>query len=252
MTNERLRAAIQAAGMTIAQLSESVGVDPKTVERWIATDRVPHRTHRQSVAVIVGQDEVFLWPSTLSEARTQSASAAEFVALHPSRGGIPAGTWTSLIEQARESIDLLAYAASFLHDSVDGFAERLSEKARRGVQIRLLFADPQSAAVKRRGDEEGIGHLLAARCQLSWAYYSPLLTSAGVKARQHDETVYSSIFRFDEVLFANTHTLGAAASHSPVLHIHRVPGGRLFTTYMDDSFERTWNRAKDILGQDVA
>lgn len=250
MSNERLRAAIHAAGMTITQLSQSVEVDPKTVERWISTGRVPHRGHRQAVAALVGHDDVFLWPSTLSEARTQSASAAEFVALHPSRGSIPAGTWTSLIKQACESIDLLAYAACFLHDSVDGFAERLSETAQRGVQVRLLFADPQSSAVKRRGQEEGIGHLLAARCELSWAYYRPLLGAPGVKARKHDETVYSSIFRFDEVLFANTHTFGTPASHSPVVHVHRVPGGRLFTTYMD-SFERTWDRAEDFPREDV-
>lgn len=251
MANERLRAAIHAAGMTVTQLSESVGVDPKTVERWIGTDRVPHRSHRQSVATIVGHDDVFLWPSTLSEARTQSASAAEFVALHPSRGGIPAGTWGSLIDEATECIDLLAYSASFLHDSVDGFGERLLEKAEHGVQVRLLFADPKSDSVKRRGDEEEIGHLLAARCELTWAYYAPLLHHRGVQARQHDQTVYSSIFRFDEVLLANTHTLGTPASHSPVVHVHRVPGGRLFTTYMK-GFERSWERARDVVREDVA
>ena len=251
MMNERLRAAIHAAGMTIEQLSERVGVDPKTVERWVSRDRVPHRTHRQSVAAILGQDDVFLWPTTLSEARAQSASAAELVALHPSRGGIPPGTWTSLIDQATECIDLLAYSASFLHDSVDGFSDRLREKAEGGVQVRLLFADPQSESVKRRGAEEGIAHLLAARCELTWAYYAPLLTGGGISARQHDETVYSSIFRFDEVLLANTHTLGTPASRSPVIQVHRVPGGRLFSTFLE-SFERSWDRARDVAGEDVA
>ena len=242
MTNERLCAELHSAEITLERFSEAVGVDPKTVERWVSTDRVPHRAHRQVVASLLGKDEVFLWPSTQSEARITSASAAEFVALHPSRGAIPAGTWAALLDGARESIDLLAYAASFLHDSVDGFAERLAGRADQGVRVRLLFGDPDSDAVRRRGEEEGIGRLLAARCELTWAYYAPILGNRAIEARMHDQTVYSSIFRFDEVLLANTHTLGAAASHSPVLQIHRVPGGRLFSSYMD-SFERTWSCA---------
>lgn len=251
MTNERLRAAIHAAGMTMDQLSGTVGVDPKTVERWVSTDRVPHRGHRQKVAAVLRHDEVFLWPTTLSEARTQCASAAEFVALHPSRGGIPPGTWSSLIHQAIESIDLFAYSASFLHDSVDGYGEQLREKAEHGVKVRLLFADPRSDSVKRRGEEEGIGHLLAARCELTWAYYAPLLRHHGIQAREHDETVYCSIFRFDEVLLANTHTLGTPASQSPVVQVRHVPGGRLFSTFMH-SFERGWGRARDVVREDVA
>jgi len=251
MANERLRSALHSAALTIDQVSDRAGVDPKTVERWISTDRVPHRAHREAIVAMLGKPEGFLWPSTESEARTQSASAAEFVALHPSRGGIPAGTWTTLLDQASESIDLLAYSASFLHDSVDNFGERLLEKAESGVQVRLLFGDPISEAVKRRGGEEGIAHLLAARCELTWAYYAPLLQSRGVKARKHDDTVYASIFRFDEVLLANTHSLGTPASHGPVVQLHRVAGGRLFTTYME-SFERTWERATDVPREQVA
>ncbi len=251
MANERLRSAIHSAGLSIDLVSGRAGVDPKTVERWISKDRVPHRTHREALTSILGKPEAFLWPSTESDVRTQSASAAEFVALHPSRGGIPPGTWSTLLDQASESIDLLAYAASFLHDSVDSFGQRLLEKAESGVRVRLLFGDPASEAVKRRGDEEGIAHLLAARCELTWAYYAPLLQSRGVTARKHRDTVYASIFRFDEVLLANTHTLGTPASHAPVVQIHRVVGGRLFTTYME-SFERTWERATDVDTEQVA
>ena len=46
----------------------------------------------------------------------------------------------------------------------------------------------------------------------------------GVTARQHGETVYDSIFRFDDALLANAHTFGAAAaawssqSSSPSAH----------------------------------
>ncbi len=78
MTNERLRSAIHSAGLSIELLSDRAGVDPKTVERWITKDRVPHRAHRDVLTRLLGKPEAFLWPSTESEARTQSASAAEF------------------------------------------------------------------------------------------------------------------------------------------------------------------------------
>jgi lambda repressor-like predicted transcriptional regulator len=251
VTNERLRSAITGAGLSIDKLSAEVGVDPKTIERWISRERVPHRAHRMAVAVALAKDDVFLWPSTLSDPRTQSASQAEFVGMHPNRGSVPANTWTSLLDQASESIDLLAYAASFLHDSIADFGPLLMEKARQGVQVRLLFGDPASDAVRRRGEEEGIQHLMASRCELTWAYFTPVLTVPGITARQHGETLYNSIFRFDDVLLANTHTFGAAASQSPIIHVQRILGGRLFTTYMQ-SFERTWDRAVEVPPLEVA
>ncbi|MEV4093607.1 helix-turn-helix domain-containing protein [Streptosporangium saharense] len=39
--NERLRSALVTAGITVRQLAEEVGVDPKTVERWVSTGRTP-------------------------------------------------------------------------------------------------------------------------------------------------------------------------------------------------------------------
>ena len=239
MSNERLRASIRGHGQTVAAVAQHVGVDPKTVERWITTGRLPHRTHRDTLSQLLTEDEVFLWPEVASSARTLSASEAELVTLHPNRGSVPITTWMSLLDGARESIDLHAFAGSFLHDAVPDFDERVVDAARRGVFVRLLFADPDGGAARRRGEEEGIGDLLAARCRLTWNYLASILDTPGIEARQHDATVYASLFRFDETLLANTHTYGTAASHSPMLHLRRVVGGRLFATYVR-SFERVW------------
>jgi transcriptional regulator with XRE-family HTH domain len=245
MPNERLRSAIARSGMAPAALGEAIGVDIKTIERWVSADRLPHRKNRQALSAALGRDEEFLWPAAVPEARAQSASQAEFVALHPSRGAVPAGTWLSLIEAADESIDFLAYAASFLNDTVPDFDDVLVRKAKEGVRVRLLFGDPDGQAVRVRGDEEGIGELLAARCSLTWKYLRPCLGAPGIEARAHDTTLYSTIFRFDEDLFANTHAYGAPASHSPVLHLHRVAGGRLFPHFMA-AFERVWDTARTV------
>lgn len=244
MTNERLRAAITEAGLSMQEFGEQVGVDPKTVERWITKDRVPHRTHRMSAAQILGKTDVYLWPTTESDPRTRSATRAEFVDLYPSRGALPVSTWGDLIDNSQEAIDLLAFAGSFLHDSVPEFAERVADRARNGVRVRLLFGDPGSAAVALRGEEEGIGELMSARCNLTWRYLAPLLDGLpGIRARKHGSTLYASLFRFDDSLLANPHALGAPAGQSPMLHINRIPGGRLFSHYME-SFERTWEAAE--------
>lgn len=57
MANERLRAAIATAGLTIEDVAARAEVDPKTVERWIRLGRLPHRAHRFATAKLLGRDE---------------------------------------------------------------------------------------------------------------------------------------------------------------------------------------------------
>lgn len=239
MTNERLRAAILNAGLTVEDLSTRIGVDPKTVERWITTNRTPYRAHRMAAAIALGRDEPYLWPATESDPRSVATSTAEVIAVHPNRGSVPIRTWIELIENTRESIDFLAFAASFLHDVIPDLDDLMRRKARQGVQSRLLFGDPSSDAVRIRGDEETINELLAARCHLTWNYFASILNEDGVTARKHSCTVYNSLYRSDDTLLVNTHTFGAPASQSPMIHVDHIPGGRLFTSYML-GFERTW------------
>jgi hypothetical protein len=62
VANERLRSCITGAHLTIAEVAAQVGVDPKTVERWIVLGRIPHRSHRWATASLLGTDEAYLWP----------------------------------------------------------------------------------------------------------------------------------------------------------------------------------------------
>ena len=92
-TNERLRGSLASAQLRTADLAERIGVDPKTVERWITQGRQPHRAHRVAVAQILDVDEAYIWPSVLSSPATQSASVAELLELHPSRAAVPHAVW---------------------------------------------------------------------------------------------------------------------------------------------------------------
>ena len=245
MPNERLRGALVREGLTIQTFSDQLAVDPKTVERWITQDRTPHRRHRLHASSVLGRSDAYLWPATRSDSRSLSASQAELVQLHANRGSVPTETWVDLIEQAGESIDVLAYAASFLHDTLPALAEQLAGKARAGVRVRLSFGDPSCAAVQARGAEEGIGELLAARCRLTWAYLADVLGEPGLQARQHSTNLYASLFRFDDTLLVNPHAYGSPASHSPLLHLNRIPGGRVFDHYLE-SFQRVWETADEV------
>lgn len=241
-TNERLRGALVSAGLTPTQLAERVEVDPRTVERWITKGRAPHRTHRLKVAAVLGKDDVYLWPSTANSRQAVSAAQAELVRMYPNRGAVPVQEWLDLARNAKESIDLLAFAATFMHDAMPEFMPLVVERAHAGVRVRLLFGDPASPAVALRGEEEDIGESLASRCDLTWKYLREWLDVPGIEARQHGATLYNSLFRFDDTVLVNTHAYGAPASHSPVLHIQRVPGGRLFSHFAI-SFDRVWSGA---------
>ncbi|WP_433530613.1 XRE family transcriptional regulator [Micromonospora sp. CA-263727] len=248
MPNERLRGALSAKGLTTQRCAELIGVDPKTVERWITRDRVPHRAHRTATVDLLGVDETYLWPSVADDPRVTSAGRAEMVEFYPSRSAVPLELWRSLIEQARESVDILVYAGLFLPELHD--ITRLGERARQGCRIRALLADPNGAGVRRRGGEEGFGIGLAHRVLLSLRYYEPILTIPGVQLRLHDTTLYASIFRADETMLVNTHVYGSTAAHNPVLHLRRVPGGRVVDHYLT-SFDRVWNQAKPTTNIDA-
>jgi hypothetical protein len=83
-----VRSCITGARLTISDVAAQVGVDPKTVERWIVLGRVPHRSHRWATASLLGTDEAYLWPEIADDRRTQATSTAELVTLYPNRGAV--------------------------------------------------------------------------------------------------------------------------------------------------------------------
>ncbi|MBM0228031.1 MULTISPECIES: helix-turn-helix transcriptional regulator [Micromonospora] len=62
--NDALRVALNETGYTTEALAERVGVDPKTVGRWLSEGRIPHARHRVSAAAVLGRDVVDIWPDT--------------------------------------------------------------------------------------------------------------------------------------------------------------------------------------------
>lgn len=239
--NELLRARIAARWWRPSDLAARVQVDTKTVERWIHTGRVPHRTTRWSVAQALGVDELTIWPEIADQQCTRAASQAELVTVYPNRGQVPPALWTSMIRDAAESISLLVYAGLFWFDAHADLCDLLKSRADAGVGVRLALGDPDAPAIAARGVEEGID--MAARTRLTLGLIGPIVGHPGIEVRLHATTLYVSLYRADDVLLANTHVLGSPALHSPVLHLQRIHSGQMFDHYTA-SFERAWASAR--------
>jgi hypothetical protein len=130
VANERLRSCITGARLTIPDVATQVGVDPKTVERWIVLGRVPHRSHRWATASLLGTDEAYLWPEIADNKRTQAASAAELVTLYSNRGAVPGALWRSLLEAATGNIDVLVLLGAREMRCCDKFQAAAPRRAR--------------------------------------------------------------------------------------------------------------------------
>ncbi len=243
MANERLRTALLQQRMTPADLADVVGVDPKTIERWIS-GRIPYRRHRHQVAVRLGVDESYLWPGALAADQVASASESEIIVVHPHRWAVPRDTWGVLFDSAEEEIGVLVYSGLFLADD-PGMLRLFRIKAEQGVRVRILVGDPESPEVAARGEHEGIGESMASKIRNVMVLYRPLRDVAGVEIRQHATPLYNSIYRSDGELLINPHIYGTPAAQAPVVHLRQIVGGTLVSTYLD-SFERVWSESRPI------
>jgi transcriptional regulator with XRE-family HTH domain len=243
MPNQRLRNALVNTGLTQAALAVRVGVDAKSVERWITQDRMPHATTRAKVARALGSDETYYWPALLGSEQTKNATNAELVQVWPSRADVPGDVWRALFRQAVNQVDVLVYAGGFLIES-HGLIEVIREKSAAGTNFRILVGDSRSDAVRVRSREEGLPSLIE-RTRSTLEYLAGVAHLPGVQIRKHQTTLYASQYRFDDSMLINNHAYGSWAANSPMLHVQRVPGGRLFAHY-DAAFDRVWATGEPV------
>src|SRR2546423_1871052 len=183
MPNERLRDALLRNGFGLDQVAKAIGVDYKTVERWITQGRVPYPKHRHAIAAMVRENENYLWPDAVAPERRAEIGGSEIVKVYPHRHTAPADLWDRLLDQAEEHIEILIYSGLFLTDD-STLIKRIKKKAKDGAKIRLLVGDPASQAVARRSSEENIGKTtLAAKVRNALAFYRPLADVDGVEIR---------------------------------------------------------------------
>lgn len=237
--NESLRQAMLQARLREDDVAAHLGVDPKTVRRWL-NGRVPYPSSRAALAHLLGGDEAELWPDA-GGPLTARARPEELRAVYPHRWAVPRDVWVRFFGSAEHEVDVLAYSALFLAEDA-GMLGIIADKAARGVRVRFALGDPDSACVAQRGQEEGIGDAMAAKVCNALTLYRPLAASENVEIRLHQAVLYNSIYRTDDQLFVNQHTYGVPAARAPVFCFRKSDDGDMVSAYFE-SFEGVWKTA---------
>jgi hypothetical protein len=236
--NENLRHALMGARLQAVDVAAALGVDPKTVERWI-TGRIPYPRHRWAVADLVGVNEADLWPELDQRGRTTGCG---LVTMYPHRWAVPQNAWRHLFKAAKQEIGILAYSGLFLAEDA-GALGILSDRANAGVRVRLLLGDPDDPHVADRGAEEGIGpDVMAARVRNALTLYRSLRDVEGVELRLHRSPLYASIYRADSEVMVNPHIYGIPATQASILHFRATNDGPA-NVYLE-SFDNVWTDAR--------
>jgi hypothetical protein len=240
LANERLRTTLRASGYTEVTFADEVGVDAKTVQRWITRGRCPHRQTAVRAAKLLRVPATWIWPDL--DAGAKGTGGGEVVGFYAHRSEVPNIMFQELLVSATESIDLVTYAALHLVENNPQTIALLKHKAAHGVRVRIAMGDPEHTAIALRGHEERMGDALVGRVRMANAYYSPLRDAPGVEYRLHHTTLYNSLYRYDDQMLVNHHVYGLYGYLAPVLHLRRTDIGDLFRTY-ERSVELIWEQS---------
>jgi transcriptional regulator with XRE-family HTH domain len=178
--NESLRRALLRARLREDDVAARLGVDPKTVRRWL-NGRVPYASNRAALADLVGTDEADLWPDAEGPLAARPRPE-ELGAIYPHRWSVPREVWTRFFASAEREIGILAHSALFLAEDA-GILHILADKGRAGIAVRIALGDPENPHVVERVEEEGIGDAMPAEVRNALALYSPLREVENIEIR---------------------------------------------------------------------
>ena len=238
--NDTLRRALFEVQLSEGDVATRLGVDPKTVQRWLE-GRLPYARYRDQLARLLGLDEGEIWPEVRAS-RPERSMPTELAAAFPRRNLIPRDAWLSLFADAQVQIDVAAYSAGFLVQE-SRFLQTLSAKGSQGVRIAVALGDPdrldRSRVTPEEDDEEAVSDsIIGAIGRLR-----PLAAVGALELRLHDVVLYNSIYRVDNQVLVNQHLYGIAAARTPVYHLYKSEQEEMFDFYMS-SFSRIWKGAR--------
>ncbi|RFU87331.1 XRE family transcriptional regulator [Streptomyces triticagri] len=212
--NERLRGAMIAANVTIDALAERVGIDPKSVERWISKNRTPHARHAETAAKLLGADAFHLWPAMGERQRSVPVPQDEVVAAYATRATVPMDVWRHVLAAATVSLDLVLVNLVFVAHVIGDLPELIADKAAAGVRVRIVI--PEQAT---------------GRAGQAAATLGALAELPGVEIATH-AGLMSDVLRADDDLLVSTPVDGLIPSLAPVLHLRRLGPAPLTGGYL--------------------
>lgn len=237
--NEILRQALFRAGLSDESVAVRLGVDPKTVRRWL-DGRLPYPRLRWELARLLGIGEGDLWPE-LGAAERIARRPPEVVAIYPHRSSVSFDRWHDLFESAADEIAVLAYSALFIAEE-PRLVALLRSKADAGVRVRLALGDPDWWQDGGRATADVGDAQLPDRIRRSLELFQPVYAALTAELRLHRIVVYNSMVMTERELFVAQRVYGVAAAQAPVLHLREAGSGDLSTGYRE-SFEVAWASA---------
>lgn len=239
MANDRLRQAITAAHMDIEAVARALGVDPKTVQRWLA-GRVPRPRHRWALVDLLNEQEALLWPG-VGSAAVSSVHTAEIVAAYPHRADAPTSLWSRLLFRSQEQIDLLGYALLFFPEQHPNLPAFVAERcAATSLKVRIILVDPDGEEARRRDELERLGGTVPSRIRMTMQHLAPMLEVAGVELRLVDVPLYNAVYRFDDQMLVTPYLYARHGYEHPLLHLRWLSRNGVFARYAEQ-FDDLWS-----------
>ncbi|MEV8322926.1 XRE family transcriptional regulator [Kitasatospora sp. NPDC056731] len=241
--NSPLRDAMARANMTSSRLARVCGVDPKTVDRWLANpSREPHARHRSAASQALGEEESVLWPSVRQ--LVKSGPDRELVQMYPYRSAAPASLWRQLIRGATRELTFAGYTNYFLWLEHANFGSLLRQKAAAGVQVRFILGEPGHPVTRQRELEEDVPLSLSTRIEVTLSELAKL-RDASIEARYETAHVSLSAFRFDDDMIVTPLLPGRIGHDAPMMHLRRAQDDGVFDRFVGH-VEDLWAKGRDV------
>lgn len=241
--NTALREALAASRLTETDVAAHLGVDPKTVRRWLSGTR-PYPRHRWALAELLQVQEDRLWPQKSHSTEKRAPLSERAHRVYPHRWEVPREVWHDLFNEAEQEIGILVYSGLFLADDA-GVLQLLGAQARSGVNVRILLGEPESAPVKQRGRDEQIGEAMVGRASNAFLLFRTLHGIKRMEIRAHSTILYNSIYFTEKRILVNHHVYGLPAAKSPVIEINRNTSSEIFDIYVR-SFDLVWKSSMQV------
>jgi transcriptional regulator with XRE-family HTH domain len=221
LENEHLRSAITRAGLTLEEFADIVGVDVKTVQRWLG-GRVPYPRHRSSVAGALDMTEHALWPDavpapTASDAPSPTTQASgDGIAGYAYATDADAPDLAELLRAANERIEIVIPDLG----SQPGLVDLLNTSGSNGRRVRAIIEDPDEPL-------------------------EALLGNNAIEVRASPGGEDHVLYRADGQMLLSLTRIGSPDESPPMIHLRRLADGGLFDRVADD-FEQRWLQATPL------
>lgn len=237
--NSALEHHLLEAGRTPARLAEELGIDEKTVQRWLAGRCRPSPRHQYAVATALGVDRRDLWPDPVA---VQGDHGNDLVTLYDSRLDIPNRLWGELTAVPGD-VEILATDLRWFLENHPVLGAEMNCHALKGARIHLSLLDPDSSDTT--STPEVLETTAAVRRTLT--FLDPMLDidrAINSQIRLHGGNPLT-IYRFGSEMLVH-HTLpGLPDSLAPAWHLRRTTEGGPFDRYLVH-LRHVWTRSSPV------